>query len=362
MGFPHLVGLQLQRLDMHCLYFSWQGLSKHHLCSEVCKIYVVDLKPRICFCIFCMAMWIQAIRIHCVNASPAVPCLTDKSAKYLSGLTQQSCFALLILKNTFQCYNNVGKNGTSFAVAFAAAIVSTADCKQASSSVSFWVSGASFVLFWKCFSHMITVSAPPAWCISCTHPLLGHIAIQSIAENFGGEAYWFVFGALSHRFYWSWFGHQIGLLVQLQPLKRCLDIIMAVTLHHITQACTLPQARWNQLINQVMLTCAFEVPILSFTGRFSHTRRMQVLSCIVVYNRGGSLTLCLFVSSLLTFQIFLLQRERVERAIQQLPKFRLKSVVNQFSACPICLDEFEVDTEVCASIHLIENRMMPIHG
>jgi E3 ubiquitin-protein ligase SIS3 len=40
------------------------------------------------------------------------------------------------------------------------------------------------------------------------------------------------------------------------------------------------------------------------------------------------------------------QRERVERAIQQLPKFRLKSVVNQFSACPICLDEFEVDTEV----------------
>lgn len=39
---------------MHCLYFSWQGLSKHHLCSEVCKIYIVGLKPRICFCIFCM--------------------------------------------------------------------------------------------------------------------------------------------------------------------------------------------------------------------------------------------------------------------------------------------------------------------
>ncbi len=111
-----------------------------------------------------------------------------------------------------------------------------------------------------------------------------------------------------------------------------------------------------------MLTFAFEVPILSFTGMFSHTRRMQVLSCILVYNREGSLALCLFLSSLLTFQIFLLQRERVERAIQQLPKFRLKSVVNQFSACPICLDEFEVDTEVRASIHLIENRMMPIHG
>jgi hypothetical protein len=82
-------------------------------------------------------MWIQAIRIHRVNASPAIPCLTDKSAKYLSGLTQQLCFALLILKNTFQCYSNVGKNGTCFAVAFAAAIISTADCKQASSSVSF---------------------------------------------------------------------------------------------------------------------------------------------------------------------------------------------------------------------------------
>jgi hypothetical protein len=55
-----------------------------------------------------------------------------------------SSYALLILKNTFQCYNNVGKSGTCFAVAFAAAIVSTADCKQASSSISFWVSGASF--------------------------------------------------------------------------------------------------------------------------------------------------------------------------------------------------------------------------
>jgi hypothetical protein len=34
---------------------------------------------------------------------------------------------------------------------------------------------------------MITVSAPPAWCICCTHPLLGHIARQSIVENFRGK-------------------------------------------------------------------------------------------------------------------------------------------------------------------------------
>lgn len=148
-------------------------------------------------------------------------------------------------------------------------------------------------------------------CSSCLMYFLHSSSPRSYCKTINcwelwGEVFWFVFGALSHRFYWSWFGHQIGLPVQLQPFKRCLDIIMAVTLHHITLACTLPQARWIQLINQVMLTCAFEVPILSFTGRFSHTRRMQVLSCILVYNREGSLALCLFRSSLLTFQIFLL--------------------------------------------------------
>ncbi len=140
----------------------------------------------------------------------------------------------------------------------------------------------------SCFMYFLHSSFPRSYCktINCW--------------ELWGEVFWFVFGALSHRFYWSWFGHQIGLPVQLQPFKRCLDIIMTVTLHHITLACTWPQARWIQLINQVMLTCAFEVPILSFTGRFSHTRRMWVLSCILVYNRGVHwLCVCSFHLSLL---------------------------------------------------------------
>ncbi|BBM99808.1 peroxin-14 [Marchantia polymorpha subsp. ruderalis] len=41
-----------------------------------------------------------------------------------------------------------------------------------------------------------------------------------------------------------------------------------------------------------------------------------------------------------------LQREEVEKLIQELPKFRLKGVPSECTACPICLDEFEVGTEV----------------
>ncbi|CAM6082721.1 unnamed protein product [Calypogeia fissa] len=40
------------------------------------------------------------------------------------------------------------------------------------------------------------------------------------------------------------------------------------------------------------------------------------------------------------------QREEIEKLIQDLPTFRLKGVPTESSACPICLDEFEVGTEV----------------
>ncbi|KAL3700902.1 hypothetical protein R1sor_018924 [Riccia sorocarpa] len=40
------------------------------------------------------------------------------------------------------------------------------------------------------------------------------------------------------------------------------------------------------------------------------------------------------------------QREEVEKLIQELPRFRLKGVPSECTACPICLDEFEVGTEV----------------
>lgn len=41
-----------------------------------------------------------------------------------------------------------------------------------------------------------------------------------------------------------------------------------------------------------------------------------------------------------------LQRERVERAIQGLHKFSLSRVAENWTQCPICLDDFDVGNEV----------------
>ncbi|KAG6548334.1 hypothetical protein Mapa_010113 [Marchantia paleacea] len=44
--------------------------------------------------------------------------------------------------------------------------------------------------------------------------------------------------------------------------------------------------------------------------------------------------------------LYLSPLQEVEKLIQELPKFRLKGVPSECTACPICLDEFEVGTEV----------------
>ncbi|KAJ7522030.1 hypothetical protein O6H91_19G079900 [Diphasiastrum complanatum] len=59
--------------------------------------------------------------------------------------------------------------------------------------------------------------------------------------------------------------------------------------------------------------------------------------------RGGGIEIPLYHPGL---SLTPAQREAVEALIQQLPKFRLKGVPTECSSCPICLEEFEVGTEV----------------
>lgn len=53
------------------------------------------------------------------------------------------------------------------------------------------------------------------------------------------------------------------------------------------------------------------------------------------------------------------QREAVEALIQELPKFRLKSVPTDCSECPICLEEFHEGNEVI--LFLLFSQLILLH-